>query len=126
MSTVNWAIIVLTAGVCGGAIGFVQGFALAAHRNALSPVRPRIRNRLLDLFTRPSAELTSAQTLAVFAVVIGWGVLFLALCAVPFVVAEKLRLNEAAPVIIGVVILSWFIFAKVGKGVWARVSVHAV
>jgi hypothetical protein len=102
MDIANWAIVTLAAIAAGTIVGFVFGFGIAAHKDILSGVRPNTTSRLLLLMCRPSRELSSTETLTVFAVLVVWLVLFLALIGAPIVVADKLVGSSAGPVVLAI------------------------
>jgi hypothetical protein len=118
----SWIVVALAAAVCGGVIGFVQGFAMTAHGDVMSGIRVPTRYRLLGMFARPSSELTSAETLLVFAMILGWCAVFLGLCMLPFWVAGHLQLDDALFTIAVSALVAYIVSSKVGKYVWGRVS----
>ena len=126
MEIVGWTSIVFVAGAVGGLCGLIKGFAQAAHRDVLAGIRPNVQSRLLRAFFRPSFELSSAETLAVFGAVLLSVVAFFGLCTLPIYVAEKLGIDGAIPVSIVVALVALFAAAPVGRRLWAKVPKHAV
>ncbi len=126
MSLVNLTIAVLSTIFAGTIVGFVQGFAMAGHRAVLSGARPTTANRIFRLFTRPSAELSSTETLIVFSFVILWLGVFIGLCALPFVLASKLHLDGITLYLMGAFVVAGIIAVRMGRAAWRRVETHAV
>jgi hypothetical protein len=125
MITASWMIVIVTAAVCWGALGFANGFAMSAHRDALAGVRESSRFHFLNLLTRRSSELTSMQTLMVFPLILTLGAVLLALIFAPLLVALNFQLEGAVPVAAAVGFVSAFALRKVGVGVWAKIPSHA-
>jgi hypothetical protein len=126
MTIINWVIAIFVAIMCGAILGFVQGFSMAAHHDVLAGVRVNFRFKLLTLFARPSAELSSGQTLVVFAFVILWLLIFLGSVAAAFFMPLKLGIDEAAPITVALFFVTVFIMWRVGRAKWESIAKHAV
>ena len=127
MSTITaWSIVIAIGTLCGGLLGIVKGFAQASNRDVLAGVRPRLENRALLAFFRPTKELTSWEAVWMLLFLLGWVVIFIGICALPFVVAGRLGVSDAAIAASVVALIMLFAVAPIGARLWAKVPKHAV
>ncbi len=94
MTTLFDALIILSAVCAGGIIGYIFGFAIAAHPDVVEGVRPKTNNRFLLLIARPTASLNPVERIVFIFVMLAWLAIFFGLCAVPALVATKLGVDD--------------------------------
>ncbi len=89
----SFALTILSALCAGGIIGYVFGFARAAHFAALSGLRPKTRNRFLLFICRPTASYNLAEGIVFFFLMLAWLAIFFCLCGAPAIVGSKLGVD---------------------------------
>jgi len=112
----------LVAVLAGGCIGAVFGFTIAANRDVMLGYRPNTTNKFLLFICRPTREFSALEAIGLFAVVVGWLALFVALCGAPIMVASRL-VSPDSPVV-SIVLAVFFVaayFARhLGRNLWLR------
>ena len=110
--------------LAGGVAGFVMGFSLTAHPDILRGVRPATTSRFLLFICRETKELNFVEGIAMLVLVLGWLVIFFALCGVPAVLAGHLGGASATLPTLGYVsfVAAWWVFRKYGAHAWRVIA----
>lgn len=124
MIDTNALIEVIVSLMAGGIVGFVTGFSLAAHPDIQRGVRPHTTNRLLSFMCRETKELNLAEGLVLLLLLLGWLVLFFALCALPAVVAVRLGDGSDRLFMAGYpsFAIAWWLLRNLGARAWIAMT----
>lgn len=94
MNFLPLALVILSAISVGGLIGYIFGFAMSAHSDVISGLRPRTNNRFLLFIARPTASFNFVERVVFFFLMLAWLPTFFGLCAVPAIVGTKLGVDD--------------------------------
>jgi hypothetical protein len=126
MYALSIAIVAAIGSASGLLIGIVFGFGVASHYDVLAGARPRTENRFLRWICRPTRELSVLEGILFVLLMLGWLVVFFALCALPILVAAKL--GDEDPLLfalaMGTFVSASFFARTLGRKLWLRV-LHA-
>ena len=95
MNILSAALVILSAICVGGLIGYISGFAMSAHSDVMSGVRPRTNNRFLLFMARPTASFNFAEGIVFLFLMLAWIPIFLGLCAIPAIIGSKLDIDDS-------------------------------
>jgi hypothetical protein len=82
------ATVILVTLISYSILGYIIGFALAAHKDILNGVRPESNNILIMFLGRPTNEIKGIQKLIFVIGILIWTICFFVLCALPFAMVE--------------------------------------
>lgn len=116
----------ITAIAVGAVGGIVFGFSLASHPDIMAGRRPNTSSRFLRWICRPTREFGFAEGVLFVLLMLTWIVVFVALLAVPVLLAAKVDGDNSPLVVIAMataVGVSFFA-RSIGRRLWQRL-VHA-
>lgn len=120
MTTLNPALVVLSAVLVGSIIGYIFGFAVASHADVLEGVRPRTNNKFLLFIARPTADFKWWEGIMFAIAMLAWIPIFFGLCAVPALIGNGLAIDDPMIFKVTYVIFGCVLFfaRRFGAKVW--------
>lgn len=101
-------------------LGYIFGFSIACHNDAVDGVRPRSNNQLLFLLMQPPARLSFFGKVIFILCMLIWLPLFVCICMLPAIVGTKLGIEDMS-----IIKISYFVFIaaavlsiRLGKKSW--------